>query len=179
MPAADSPLERCRHLIGMLDQVTRQLGSESAGREQLQKERDDLVVELSGLGASRAVVAKLSGLTRGRVQQILTAADAAGPATQQLSDPEVRRMIEEAITARALPSIGVGVRRESPSGPHLGRGWGGAIPLTGDLDEDRAAVVDVLEQLVQAARAGDFDDVLRLSDQERAVVGPAIERVST
>jgi hypothetical protein len=61
---------------------------------------------------------------------------------------------------RLAPSIGVGVRRESEFGPHLGHGVGGQWQLTGNVDEDRAAVVDALEQLLVKAREGQIDDLL-------------------
>lgn len=61
------------------------------------------------------------------------------------------------------PSVGIGLRRESETGPHLGRGYGGKWVLTGDLDEDRAAVEHALEQLLERTRRGDFDDLLSVS----------------
>lgn len=57
-------------------------------------------------------------------------------------------------------SVGVGVRRESRLGPHLGPGFGGKHELTGDLDTDRAAVVAALQQLIRQTERGDLDDLL-------------------
>jgi hypothetical protein len=61
------------------------------------------------------------------------------------------------------PSIGIGVRRESSLGPHLGRGVGGKWVLTGDLDDDRAALEQSLEQLLKQVRRGDLDEILALA----------------
>jgi hypothetical protein len=58
------------------------------------------------------------------------------------------------------PSVGVGVRRESKLGPHLGRGYGGKWELTGELDEDRAGVVGALRGLIDLVERGDLDDIL-------------------
>lgn len=70
-------------------------------------------------------------------------------------------------TAIALPSAepppvsnGVGVRRESVHGPHVGRGYGGTLELTGDLDRDRSDLVTVLRQLIDRAEQGELDDLL-------------------
>lgn len=60
------------------------------------------------------------------------------------------------------PSVGVGVRRESEYGPHLGRGVGGKWELTGDIGEDREAVILALRQLIQRAEGGELDDILTL-----------------
>lgn len=59
------------------------------------------------------------------------------------------------------PSVGIGVRRESEHGPHLGRGYGGKWELTGDIEEDREAVARTLEKLIEQVERGDFDDILR------------------
>ena len=58
------------------------------------------------------------------------------------------------------PSVGVGVRRESKLGPHLGRGFGGKWVLTGDIDEDRTAVILTLKKLIDQVERGDLDDIL-------------------
>ena len=58
------------------------------------------------------------------------------------------------------PSVGVGVRRESEHGPHLGRGFGGRWELTGDI-QDRTAVVLTLRKLIDQVERGDLDDLLR------------------
>ena len=65
------------------------------------------------------------------------------------------------------PSVGVGVRRESEHGPHLGRGYGGKWELTGNIEEDREAVVLSLRKLIDQVERGDLDDVLE------TVPGPA------
>jgi len=134
------------------------------------------VVEISALGVPRSAVAKLTGLTRGRVQQILDGAGAAGVTGSEWSDPELRRLVEAAIAARPLPSVGVGVRRESTLGPHLGAGLGGTVRLRGNVVADRAEVVRTLEQLIDHARAGELDELLHLTDEEQEVVrGQLIE----
>jgi hypothetical protein len=61
------------------------------------------------------------------------------------------------------PSVGIGVRRESEYGPHLGRGVGGKWELTGNLDEDREAVIWALRELAQRAESGELDDLLTAS----------------
>lgn len=58
------------------------------------------------------------------------------------------------------PSVGIGVRRESEHGPHLGRGYGGKWDLTGDLDKDREAVARTLKKLAEQVERGDLDDLL-------------------
>lgn len=45
-------------------------------------------------------------------------------------------------------------------GPHLGQGFGGKWVLTGDLEADRAAVEETLEQLLTQTKRGDFDNML-------------------
>jgi hypothetical protein len=58
------------------------------------------------------------------------------------------------------PAVGVGVRRESEHGPHLGRGFGGKWELTGKIEEDRAAVALTLKKLIDQVERGDLDDIL-------------------
>ena len=60
----------------------------------------------------------------------------------------------------AEPSVGIGIRRDSELGPHLGRGIGGKYVLSGDLASDRAAVEGLLERLLERTRRGDLDDIL-------------------
>jgi hypothetical protein len=64
------------------------------------------------------------------------------------------------------PSVGIGLRRESELGPHLGRGFGGKWVLTGDLSEDRRAVIAALEKLIKQVERGDLDDILSLPETE-------------
>jgi hypothetical protein len=59
------------------------------------------------------------------------------------------------------PSVGVGVRRENELGPHLGRGYGGKLELTGDIEGDREAVALALRTLLDQVERGDLDDILR------------------
>jgi hypothetical protein len=59
------------------------------------------------------------------------------------------------------PSVGIGVRRESEHGPHLGSGYGGKWELTGDIEEDREAVGLTLRKLIEQVERGDLDDILR------------------
>src|SRR4051794_36764699 len=117
-----------RTLLDQVDVATRRLAGDAGPREEEQKRRDDAIVELSKLGVPRAAVGKLTGLTRARVQQILDRAGepaATGDAWEH--DQALRRMVEYAILERPVPSVGVGIRRESVAGPHLGAGWGGQI----------------------------------------------------
>jgi hypothetical protein len=61
------------------------------------------------------------------------------------------------------PSVGVGVRRESKLGPHLGRGYGGKWNLTGEIEDDRAGVVRALKELIDLVESGSCDDILSTS----------------
>src|SRR4051794_16992101 len=90
---------RYHQLLTDLEQTTRQLAGAAGAREDLQAERSQLVVEISSLGIPRSVVAKLTGLTGGRVQQILDAAGASGAAGSGWSDPELRSLVEAQIAA--------------------------------------------------------------------------------
>src|SRR4051812_30562710 len=119
-------------LLGRLEHASRSL---DGGLEppEVQRERDSAIVELSKFGVPRSVVAKLTGLTRGRVQQLLERAGADGPTgTVWREDPEFRARVEAAIFRRPIPSVGVGLRRESVLGPHVGHGWGGRLLLGED-----------------------------------------------
>jgi hypothetical protein len=69
--------------------------------------------------------------------------------------------VPSAAFADARPSVGIGVRRESDLGPHLGCGIVGKYTVTGDLQRDRAAVEQVLEQLLEQTKRGDLDDILQ------------------
>jgi hypothetical protein len=63
-----------------------------------------------------------------------------------------------------MPSVGVGVRRESEHGPHLGRGVGGKLMLTGVLRDDRDAVAQAVRQLLEKVERGDLDDLLMTTE---------------
>lgn len=67
-----------------------------------------------------------------------------------------------------LPSVGVGVRRESELGPHLGRGYGGKRELTGKIEDDRAGVVRALKELIDLVEGGGCDDILSTIDHPDA-----------
>jgi hypothetical protein len=60
------------------------------------------------------------------------------------------------------PSVGIGVRRESEHGPHLGRGYGGKWELTGEIEKDRAVVTRALRNLIDHVERGDLDDILKV-----------------
>ena len=49
---------------------------------------------------------------------------------------------------------------------HVGEGYGGQWPLTGDLEEDRAAVLDTLEQLARMTQEGKLDHLLKVEPAE-------------
>jgi hypothetical protein len=160
-----------RALLDELDLASRRLAGDAGPREDEQARRDAAIIELSKLGVSRSVVAKLNGLTRGRVQQILDRAGESGATGEMWEhDQRLRRMVEYAILERPIPSIGVGLRRESVNGPHVGAGWGGQIRLTDDVERNRAEVVMALEKLIENARAGEFDELLSLSAEEYDIV---------
>jgi hypothetical protein len=76
------------------------------------------------------------------------------------SAPVSRSELPAAAFPELTPSIGVGVRRESEHGPHVGRGMGGKWDLTGDLETDREVVVSALQQLIERAERGELDEIL-------------------
>src|SRR4051794_15159070 len=172
MPCMNNlPQDPHRALLDQLDKATRRLAGDAGPREDEQKRRDDAIIELTRLGVPRAVVGKLTGLTRARVQQIIDRADKRVESGDYWEhDTALRRMVEYAILDRPVPSIGVGVRRESVAGPHLGAGWGGQIRLTDDVARNRSEVVWALGRLIERAEAGDFDDLIALTDEERDIV---------
>lgn len=160
-----------RALLDQLDQATRRLAGDVGPREDEQKRRDEAIIELTRLGVPRAVVGKLTGLTRARVQQIIDRADEPAESGDYWEhDTALRRMVEYAILERPVPSVGVGIRRESVAGPHLGAGWGGQIRLTEDVEHNRGEVVWALERLIEGAKAGHFDELFTLNDDERDIV---------
>lgn len=57
-------------------------------------------------------------------------------------------------------SVGIGVRRESRYGPHLGCGFGGKYELGADLELNRRVVIDQLQQLLDLTREGKLDVIL-------------------
>ena len=141
------------------------------GNRREQKRRDEATIELTRLGVPRAVVGKLTGLTRARVQQIIDRADEPVDSGDYWEhDTALRRMVEYAILERPVPSVGVGIRRESVAGPHLGLGWGGQIRLTEDVEDNRREIVRALERLIDGTKAGRFDELLTLTDEERDIV---------
>jgi hypothetical protein len=160
-----------RSILDQLDVATRRLAGDVGPREDEQKRRDEAIVELSQLGVPRAVVAKLIGMTRARVQQILDRMGESGATGNAWEhDRALQRMVEYAILERPVPSVGVGIRRESVSGPHLGAGWGGRIRLTDDVARNRSEVVGALKRLIERAEAGDFDDLIKLTPEEYDIV---------
>jgi hypothetical protein len=132
--------------------------SGEAGREQ--QRRVEAIVRLSRLGAPRSVTARVARLTPGRVQQLLESAGAVGATGDQWKKEQMNERVEETIAEGLRPSVGIGVRRESKDGPHLGRGLGGKLVLTGDLETDRADAAETLEKLAQMTRDGKLDDIL-------------------
>lgn len=167
----DFPQDPHHALLVQLDEATRRLAADVGPREDEQKRRDDAIIELTRLGVPRAVVAKLTGLTRARVQQIIDRA--AGPVESGDywdHNTSLRRMVEYAILDRPMPSVGVGIRRESVAGPHLGVGWGGQIRLTEDVAHNRSEVVLALSLLIKRAEAGDFDEIVTLTPEEYDIV---------
>lgn len=165
------PQDPHRALLDQLDQATRRLGGDVGPRDEEQKRRDDAIIELTRLGVPRAVVGKLTGLTRARVQQIIDRTDEPVESGDYwVHDTALRRMVEYAILERPVPSVGVGIRRESVAGPHLGAGWGGQIRLTEDVEHNRREVVWALERLIESTKAGRFDELFTLKDEERDIV---------
>jgi len=159
-----------QQVLDDLEQASRQYAATKFETREHQDDRARAIVEVSRLGVPRSAVAKLAGLTRGRVQQILEEAGEAGAAGEDWDDPELRRLVEAAIATRPTPSAGIGLRRESTLGPHLGRGAGVAVPLGRDVGKNREHVISMIEQLLEKVRSGDLDDLLSLTDEEREVV---------
>lgn len=166
----DSRNRLYEEVLENLEQASRQHAATRTETQDRQVDRAESIVQMSQLGVPRSTVAKLVGMTKGRVQQILEEQGAAGAAGDDWSDPELRRLVKDAIAARPHPSAGVGLRRESTFGPHLGRGAGVAVRLTGDLDADREHVLSKIEDLAEKVRSGKLDDVLTLSAEEHDVV---------
>jgi len=165
--------ERIPHyneVLARVEGASRLHAATKAETKDWQVDRAEAIVEISGLGVPRSTVAKLTGLTRGRVQQILEDAGKAGITGEEWRDPELRRLVAEAIAARPEPSIGIGLRRESASGPHIGRGLGVQVRLNGEVDENRARVVTMVEKLLDEVRSGKADNLLKLSTEELEVV---------
>jgi hypothetical protein len=161
---------RYRRILSNLEQASRQHAATKTETQDRQVDRAKAIVEVSRLGVPRSTVAKLAGLTRGRVQQILEQAGESGATGEDWNDPELRRLVEAAIAARPIPSAGIGLRRESTLGPHVGRGAGVAVRLTGDLDKDRDEVISMIERLLKKVRSGNLDDLLSLTEEELDVV---------
>ncbi len=170
MNAEEKRHQRYRNILSDLEQASRQHAATKVETQDRQVDRAEAIVAISRLGVPRSTVARLTGLTRGRVQQILDQAGEAGASGEDWDDPELRRLVEEAVADRPLPSVGIGVRRESTSGPHLGRGAGIAIPLSGDLEKDRDELIAWAEKLLDNVRSGKQDDLLTLTDEELALV---------
>lgn len=155
-----------RQILSDLEQASRQHAATKTETQDRQVDRAKAIVEASRLGVPRATVGKLAGLTRGRVQQILEQAGEAGATGEDWSDPELRRLVGAAIASRPIPSAGIGLRRESTLGPHVGRGAGVAVRLTGNLDKDRDDVISMIEQLLDDVRSGKLDYLLSLREEE-------------
>lgn len=162
--------KRYRQILRDLDQASRQHAATKTETQDRQVDRAGAIVEVSKLGVPRSTVAKLTGLTRGRVQQILDQAGESGVTGKDWNDPELRELVKEAIAARPNPSAGIGLRRESTFGPHIGRGAGIAVPLSGDLNQDRHEVISWIEKLAEEVRSKKFDYLLTLTDEEREVM---------
>jgi hypothetical protein len=159
-----------REVLDGLDQASRQHAATKGETLDRQAGRARAIVAVSGLGVPRATVAKLAGITRGRVQQILEDAGEAGITGDAWADPDLRRLVEFAIANRPVPSAGIGIRRESVSGPHIGEGFGVAVRLTGDLEEDRDSILASIERLLVQVKAGELDELLRLTEEELDLV---------
>lgn len=153
-----------------LEEASRQHAATKTETADRQLDRARAIVQVSRLGVPRSTVAKLTGLTRGRVQQILDQAGEAGPAGADWNDPELRRLVEAQIAARPIPSAGIGLRRESTVGPHVGRGAGVMVRLTGDLDRDRDDVISMIERLLNQVRSQQLDYLLALTEDELEIV---------
>ncbi len=170
MATGQDASRRYEEVLSDLEQASRQHTATKTETLERQIDLATAIAQISRLGVPRAAVAKLTGLTRGRVQQILDQAGATGASGEDWNDPELRHLVEAAIAARPIPSAGIGLRRESALGPHIGRGAGVAVPLTGDLDEDRDHVISVIERLLDEVRSGKWDQLLSLRDEELEVV---------
>jgi hypothetical protein len=167
---AGNRVRNYREVLEDLDQASRRHAATAAEKEGRQVDRAQAIVEVSKLGVPRAAVAKLIGMTRGRVQQILDEAGEAGAAGDAWEDPELRRMVQAWIAARPIPSAGIGLRRESVAGPHIGPGAGLMVRLTGDLEKDREDLIAIARHLVERLETGELDELVTLTDEELEVV---------
>lgn len=160
-------------VLSDLEQASRQHAATKTETQDHQIDRAEAIVKASRLGIPRSTVGTLAGLTKGRVQQILEQAGEAGATGEDWADPELRRLVAAAVAARPLPSAGIGLRRESTFGPHVGPGAGVAVRLSGDLDQDRADVVSMIERLLDNVTTGKLDHFLTLTEEELDVVRAA------
>jgi hypothetical protein len=166
MATGEARLHHYEQALTTLEQASRQHAATKTETQDRQTDRANAIVEVSRLGVPRSTVAKLAGLTRGRVQQILDQAGETGATGEDWNDPDLRRLVKAAIAARPIPSAGIGLRRESTLAPHVGRGAGVAVRLTGDLDKDRDDVISMVEQLLDELRSGNLDYLLSLTEEE-------------
>jgi hypothetical protein len=157
-------------ILENLDQSSRGHAATRTETEARQVDRAQAIVAVSGLGVPRSAVAKLTGMTRGRIQQILEEVGEAGATGDAWKDPELRRLVAERIAARPIPSAGIGLRRESVSGPHLGPGAGLMVRLTGDLEDDRGRLIEIARNLAVQLESGELDHLLTLTEDEREVM---------
>lgn len=72
-PIAEQREEDAVHALSDLDDVVDQERKLATRLAEIIARRDELIVDASNLGVSRATVARRTGLTRGRIQQIVTA----------------------------------------------------------------------------------------------------------
>lgn len=166
MATGEARLHHYEQALTKLEQASRQHAATKTETQDRQIDRAKAIIEVSRLGVPRSTVAKLADLTRGRVQQILDQAGETGATGEDWNDPDLRRLVKAAIAARPIPSAGIGLRRESTLGPHVGRGAGVAVRLTGDLDRDRDDVISMVEQLLDEVRSRNLDYLLFLTKEE-------------
>jgi len=109
---------------------------------------------------------------------VVRIADDDGAARYLVIDDEgnSRRLGENEVPVAAFgdrgpaSSVGVGLRRESIFGQHVGPGYGGQHQLTGDLEEDREIVIGMVTDLLARAREGGLDRFLVLSKRSASTV---------
>ena len=145
--------------LDRLAQATREYQAATDRTRQQLTLRNTAILEVSRLGVPRSEVARLSGLTSGRVQQLIDAAGESGVTGQEWNS-ELRHLVSLAVAKTKEPSIGIGIRRESVLGPHLGQGFGGQWPLEASVDRNRDAVLQALRHIMEAVEAGELDHLL-------------------
>src|ERR1700709_2845499 len=118
-----------QQVLDDLEQASRQYAATKFETREHQDDRARAIVEVSRLGVPRSAVAKLAGLTRGRVQEHREPPAAAGRAGEDWGDPVPPRLVEAAIATRPTPPAARRHAHHTTRRPLVRRGAGVAVPL--------------------------------------------------